>query len=282
MAQYKVPQPSPTGCPRAPRGGNTDRSASSYRLNLKPRSVTESLGELAGPREILSPPAFHGEPPAAWEAFPDVAKRPVPCMGSPLHAGLSCWAVGCPNRALRWRHENPATLPHGMPPRLTGREHGRVSSPYHLNLKPRSATEAWGSLLAHEKSRHHWLFMASHQPPGRPSLMLQNAPFPMGSPPYAELSCWAVGCPKRALRCCNKSPTTLPHGMPPRLTGEEHGRVNTIFPPQTSFRNRGLGKLAGPREIPSPLAFHGEPPAARKAFPDVANAPPHGFPLTLS
>ncbi len=148
--------------------GNTGWSASSY--HLKPRSATGDLGALAGPREITSPLAFHGEPSAAQKALPDVAQCPFPWV--PPHAGLSRWAVSCPNRALRWRHENPA------PGRPAPRE-GNTDTSIHpiastSNLVPQPRT--WGSLLAHEKSRHHWLFVVSRRPPGRPCLMLQNAP----------------------------------------------------------------------------------------------------------
>ena len=207
-------------------------------------------------------------------------QHPFPWV--PPHAGLSRWAVGCPNAGFalpqRKSHNPP---PWDAPPHWkgtrTGQRHPTTST---SNLVPQPRT--WGSLLAYEKPCHHWLFihhhwffMVSRQPTERPSLMLKNAPshaipLPMGSP-----SRWAepLGCGLPQRRLCGGATKITPHGMPPRPTGEEYGRVNTVAPPQTSFRNRGLGELASPREIPSPLAFHGELPADWKAFPDVAKRP---------
>ena len=212
--------------------GNTGWSSSSY--HVEPRSATGDLGALAGPREITSPLAFHGEPSAAQKALPDVAQCPFPWV--PPHAGLSRWAVSCPNRALRWRHENPA------PGRPAPREGNTDRSVPSCHLKPRSTTENLGE-LAGPREISSPLAFRGEPPAARKALPdVAKRPFPcIGSP-----SRWAepLGCglPKPGFAV----PQRKSRPWTPRLTGREHGQVGTILPPQTPFRNRGPGAACWP------------------------------------
>ena len=146
---------------------------------------------------------------------------------------------------------------------------GRSSAPAPTtstsNLVPQPRT--LGSLLVHEKLRHHWLLMVSCQPPRRPCLMLQT-PLPMGYP-----SGWAkpLGCG------LSKPGFALPQQKSRPWTPPPHGEVVRTSSYHLNLKPRsatkGLGQLAGPRETASPLASHGEPLAARKTLPDVAKRP---------
>ncbi len=236
----------------------------SYRLNLEPRSATEDLGELAGPREIPSPLASHGEPPAARKALPDGLKRSLPMRRAPTlngAVGLSRWAVGCPNQALPCSNKSPAP---GRPAPREGNTDRSIPS-YHLNLEPRSATEDLGE-PAGPREIPSPLAFNGEPPAARKALPdVAKRPFPWVTP-QAGLSRWAVGCPNQAVPCRNKSPAP---GRPAPREGNTDRSIPTYrlnLKPRSATED--LGQLAGPREIPSPLAFNGEPPAARKALPD--------------